>query len=64
MAFGLELRGPQPEVSIAPALTYRATDGDTVPVDERAPGTARERALARGLLLHALALLDAADRQP
>jgi hypothetical protein len=65
MGFGLELRGPaEPEVSTAPSLTYRATNGDVVPVDERAPTAARERALARGLLLHALSLLDAADRQP
>ncbi|MFI0894870.1 hypothetical protein [Streptomyces sp. NPDC020983] len=65
MGFGLPLRGPaEPEVSTAPTLTYRTTTGDEVVVDERAPGTARERALARGLLLHALSLIDAADRQP
>lgn len=64
MGFSIELRSPaEPEVSTAPALTYRATDGTELPVDERAPGTARERALARGLLLHALSLLDAADRR-
>jgi hypothetical protein len=65
MGFGLELREPaEPEVSTAPELTYQTTTGDTVPIDERAPSSARERALARGLLLHALSLIDAADRQP
>lgn len=56
MGFGVDLDRdkPAPAASSAPALTYQATDGIEVPVDERAP--------ARGLLLHALALLDAADR--
>ncbi|NJP42295.1 hypothetical protein [Actinacidiphila epipremni] len=63
MGFGLPLRGPvEPEVSTAPTLTYRATNGDEVQVDEQAPTAARERAIARGLLLHALSLIDAADR--
>jgi hypothetical protein len=64
MGFGVDLDRdkPAPAASSAPALTYRATDGTELPVDERAPSTARERALARGLLLHALSLLDAADR--
>jgi hypothetical protein len=63
MGFGLDLRGPaDPVVSVAPALTYRTTTGVELAVDEQPPGTARERALARGLLLHALALVDAADR--
>jgi len=63
MGFGLELReGEPPEVSVAPALTYRATDGTELAIDEHPPGTPRERALARGLLVHALGLLDAADQ--
>jgi hypothetical protein len=63
MGFGLDLRGPgDPEVSVAPELTYRTTTGTELDIADRAPATGRERALARGLLLHALGLLDAADR--
>lgn len=63
MGFGIELREPaEPAVSVAPALTYRATDGTELAIDERPPRTPRERALARGLLHHALGLLDAADQ--
>jgi hypothetical protein len=63
MGFGLDLKDqPAPVVSMAPTLTYKATDGTELAVDEQSPATGRERAIARGLLLHALSLLDTADR--
>lgn len=64
MGFGIDLdrEKPAPTAAEAPVLTYKATDGTTVAIDETAPGTARERAIARGLLLHSLGLLEAADR--
>lgn len=64
MTFGLPLRtDPPPAVSAEPTLTYRTTSGTDMRLDERAPGDRRERALARGLVLHALHLLDTADQR-
>jgi hypothetical protein len=48
----------------APALVFISRDGantDVALVDRAAPVGARDRAICRALLLHALSLLDAAE---
>jgi hypothetical protein len=50
---------------IGPALVYCHTDrGSVTAVDHQPPSDPRERAVCRALLLHALALLDAAEATP
>lgn len=45
-----------------PSLVYAHTDRSGVTaIDRMAPSDARERAVCRGLLQHALALLDASE---
>jgi hypothetical protein len=67
-AFGLELpRIPMREHG--PRLTF-ATDTNPdgtwslIDVDRHAPADPRDRAILRGLLTHALRLLDEADQEP
>lgn len=48
--------------SFAPRLVYAHSDGQSLTqVDYVAPEDARERAICRALLVHALALLDDAN---
>lgn len=47
---------------IGPALVYCHSDrGSLTAIDHMAPSDARERAICRALLVHALALIDTAD---
>lgn len=66
MTFGLPLPDDRPApAGSGPGITYQHTDGATTcRADEQPPNGARERAVCRALLVHAITLIDSATDHP